>query len=342
MRVADHAGRSWFQGWHVTRALLASTALFGAGLAASPAVAADRIELGAGGFFRNTYLADSGTRSAPTIGSFDEVGLSSNADARSGLCVVPPGSTDAFPAFSLSQAGMEAFPFGSMCGGVDERTDAPALGYVTPEFGAFHLTLSGGHNSVAGRYDGDTNALIGMPRSADAQASDDVLLYGSYSLEGDGWGLTAGAGAAFEGQVEQQAILGGEEHERYQAGVNVMFGNVAVGGVFEYFKAIIDRGPTDLDRWVAGAGIAYSLEDWTFGAQYSRLDQESSNPVVADDLQQDRVTLTGNYELGPGIDIDGQVGYTWIETDPDSGAANSIDADDYPALEIGIGTNFTF
>jgi outer membrane protein OmpU len=340
--VADHAGRSWFQGWHVTRALLASTALVGIGLAANPAAAADGIELGAGGFFRNTYLADTDTRGAPNTGSFDEVGLGANAEARSGLCVVPPGSTDIFPALSPSQTAAEIFPFGSMCGGAGERTDAQALGYVTPDFGAFHLTLSGGQNSVAGPYDDETSALIGMPRGADPQGSDDVRLYGSYSLEGDGWGLTAGAGASFEGQIEQQAILGGEEHERYQAGVNVTLGNVAVGGVFEYFKAIIDRGPTDLDRWVAGAGIAYSLDDWTVGAQYSRLDQDSSNPVVADDVQQDRVTLTGNYELGPGIDIDGQVGYTWIETGPDSGTANSIDSDDYPALEIGIGTNFTF
>jgi len=332
----------WFQDSHVTRALLATTALFSASLAASPAVAADGIELGTGGFFRNAYLADTDTRGAPNTGSFDDAGLSANADTRTGLCVVPPGSTDTFSAFSLSQAGVETFPFGSMCGGADARADAPALGYVTPDFGAFQLSLSGGQDSVAGPYDGETSVLIGMPRGADPQASDDVLLYGSYSLEGDGWGLTAGAGASFEGQIQQQAILGGEEHERYQAGVNVTLGNVAVGGVFEYFKAIIDRSPTDLDRWVAGAGIAYSLDGWTFGAQYSRLDQDSSNPVVADDVQQDRVTLTGNYELGPGIDIDGQVGYTWIETDPDRGTANSINSDDYPALEIGIGTNFTF
>ena len=52
--------------------------------------------------------------------------------------------------------------------------------------------------------------------------------------------------------------------------------------------------------------------------------------------------LTGNYALGPGINVDGEVGYTWIDTDPENGTVNSIDVDDYDALEIGIGTNFTF
>jgi hypothetical protein len=48
--------------------------------------------------------------------------------------------------------------------------------------------------------------------------------------------------------------------------------------------------------------------------------------------------LTGNYALGPGINLDAEVAYTWIDTDPE--AADGVD--DYDALEIGIGTNITF
>jgi hypothetical protein len=48
--------------------------------------------------------------------------------------------------------------------------------------------------------------------------------------------------------------------------------------------------------------------------------------------------LTANYALGPGIDIDGEVGYTWIDTDPET--PDSVD--DYDGLEIGIGTAITF
>jgi hypothetical protein len=57
-----------------------------------------------------------------------------------------------------------------------------------------------------------------------------------------------------------------------------------------------------------------------------------------DDFTMDRAVLTANYALGPGIDIDGEVGYTWIDTDPET----PDDVDDYDGLEIGIGTAITF
>ena len=112
--------------------------------------------------------------------------------------------------------------------------------------------------------------------------------------------------------------------------------------MFEYYNDIIDQGATDLDRWVAGIGAAYTLDAWTFGAQYSHLDQESNNSATADEFQQDRVVLTGNYAFGPGINLDGEIGYTWVDTDPEDGTVDGTDVDDYNSLEIGIGTNITF
>jgi len=52
----------------------------------------------------------------------------------------------------------------------------------------------------------------------------------------------------------------------------------------------------------------------------------------------DRAVLTANYALGPGIDLDGEVGYTWVNTDSDD--ADIVD--NYDGLEIGIGTAITF
>jgi hypothetical protein len=57
-----------------------------------------------------------------------------------------------------------------------------------------------------------------------------------------------------------------------------------------------------------------------------------------DDFTMDRAVLTANYALGPGIDLDGEVGYTWLDTDPET----ADDVDDYQAFEIGIGTAITF
>ena len=53
--------------------------------------------------------------------------------------------------------------------------------------------------------------------------------------------------------------------------------------------------------------------------------------------------LIGAYNLGPGIVLDGEIAYTWADSDPnDATNADGIEIDDYNALEIGIGTSLTF
>ena len=94
------------------------------------------------------------------------------------------------------------------------------------------------------------------------------------------------------------------------------------------------------DAWVAGGGVAYTMDAWIFGAQYSHqlADTDGSGSDGGQDFTMDRAVLTANYALGPGIDLDGEVGYTWIDTDPET----PDNVDDYDGLEIGIGTAITF
>ena len=117
---------------------------------------------------------------------------------------------------------------------------------------------------------------------------------------------------------------------------------ITFGGTFEYYNNLVDFDAGDkVDAWVAGGGIAYTLDAWTFGAQYSHQLAEVDGGGN-DDFTMDRAVLTANYALGPGIDIDGEVGYTWIDTDPEAGTVDATNIDDYDGLEIGIGTAITF
>jgi predicted porin len=275
-------------------------------------------------------------------GGFGEVRMGSDDDALANACIVPPGGTGNFSAFSPNQWGANTLTSSSVCTGVDDRGDAQKLVYITPSFAGFQMTLSYTPNGGDERHGDGVGAHTGMPANADGESRHNVSAYGAYSFEGDGWGLTAGAGASLEGHVEQTPGPDRDEQEFYQAGLNASVGNFAVGGVLEYYNDLVDQGATDLDRWVAGAGIGYTMEAWTFGAQYAHLDQDSDNSTGADEFQQDRITLTGNYALGPGINLDGEVGFTWIDTDPEAGTVDATEVDDYNALEIGIGTNFTF
>src|SRR5262249_3963631 len=187
----------------------------------------------------------------------------------------------------------------------------------------------------------------GMPTNDAGESRHNVSLYATYQYEGEGWGITAGAGAGFEGHVEQQSGADRKESDYYQAGLNLSFGNLAFGVVGEYFNDINSREAfgadpaIDRDGWAVGAGIAYPIDSFTGGAQYSHGENTLERSEGGDDSEAtlDRLVLTGNYALGPGIKLDGQLGYTWQDTEgEDFGEEN----DNYDSFEIGLGTAFTF
>jgi len=78
--------------------------------------------------------------------------------------------------------------------------------------------------------------------------------------------------------------------------------------VFEYFHNLLDQGAHfsggdpivdhDVDAWVAGGGVSYTMDAWTLGAQYAHQDAEDDGDGA--DFTMDRAIVTGNYALGPG------------------------------------------
>lgn len=290
-------------------------------------------------------------------GGFGEVRIGSEDDALAGACIVPPGGTGNFSAFSPNQWGAnqasEATFFGgltsnSVCSGVDDRGDAQKIVYISPVFAGFQLNVSYTPNGGDERHGDGVGPHTGMPVNADDESRHNFSAYATYSFEGDGWGLTAGGGGSWEGHVESSPGDDRDQRSFYQAGLNLTFGNFAVGGVAEYydngagFVGFSDDEGLDNDIWVWGAGVSYSMDAFTVGAQYSRQDADTDVSGGEDfSVTVDRVVLTGNYAMGPGINIDAELGYTWLDTDPEDDFGDGS-FDDYQAFEIGIGTNFTF
>jgi predicted porin len=386
-------------------ALLGSTAMFGAGLLANAAMAADGIKLGVGGFFNTAYMAvmdddgegelgnerntdglfndaeihfsgsavlDNGLTVGAHVelegeteddqideawiffsGGFGEARVGSIDDALSYNCILPPGGTENFSAFSPNQWGANTVISNPACIGVDESDggDAQKLLYFTPVFGGFQLSLSYTPNGGDQTHDDGVGPHVGMPFNSDAESRHNVSVYLMYTYEGDGWSASWGGGGSWEGHVEQVPGPDRNKQDFYQTGLNLTFGNFAVGGVFEYYNDVLDRSgeggdvgePVVDDAWVAGAGIAYTLDAWVIGVQYSHLDADGDSDSATTDLTQDRAMLIGAYSLGPGIVIDGEIAYTWADTDPEGGeTSDGTDMDDYDALEIGLGTSITF
>lgn len=286
-------------------------------------------------------------------GGFGEARIGSIDDALSYACILPPGATGNFSAFSPDQWAANTVISNPACVGVDESAggDAQKILYFSPVFGGFQLALSytpnGGdqnHTDVAGPH-------VGMPFNDDDESRHNVSVYLTYTYAGDGWDVTWGGGGSWEGHVEHAAGPNRKEQDFYQTGLNFTFGNFAIGGVFEYFNDALDRSGKDeppgeavaIDAWVAGVGVAYALDAWVIGAQYSHLDADNDADAAISDLTQDRAMLTATYALGPGIELDGEIAYTWVDTDPEGGVTtDGVDTDDYDAIEIGIGTTITF
>jgi predicted porin len=141
-----------------------------------------------------------------------------------------------------------------------------------------------------------------------------------------------------------------EDQDFYQTGLTIDVGRFSIGGVFEYYndldrsRAIGFDSGVDQEAWVAGGGIAYAYRAWTFGAQYSCREDthRTHSPGFDSKLEQvqQRAVATVNYALGPAINLDGEIAYTWRDRDPES--LTETDDDDYDGVEFGIGTALAF
>jgi outer membrane protein OmpU len=304
-------------------------------------------------------------------GVFGEVRVGSDDDALANTCIAPPGGTANFSAFSPDQWGANVVGVGSffnprlnsntVCTGVDDFSDAQKIIYITPAFYGFQLTASYTPEPRAETHNDGAGPHVGMPGEMGLFASDDAAVYLTYTYEGRGWGLIWGGGASFESGIDntEDAIssFDVEEQDFYQTGLVLTFGNFSIGAAFEYFNDLINFQTTALgtvvefeqDVWVAGGGIAYRYDAWTFGAQYSYREDTldifvaTGFPTVDSEIkrQQQRLVATVNYALGPGINLDAEIGYTWVDFDPEQPISTVTD-ENYDAVEFGIGTAITF
>lgn len=283
-------------------------------------------------------------------GGFGTVRIGNDDSALQGACITPPGLTTNFGAFSPdnwssndgvaigSGGAINAPTSNSVCFGVDN--DATKLVYYSPSFGGFTFALSYTPDGGA-EGDGAHSAHYGMGDRPDGSSQNNVSGYVSYGYEGEGWGLNIGGGADFVGRVDGDGDGDTDEQraDYYQTGVVLNFGGLSVGGAFQYYN---DFGGTEDDGWVAGGGVSYNVDAWTVGMQYSHLEMDNTSGDDDFDASRDRIVLTGEYAMGPGISLDASLGYTWVDVSGADDGSDADNADNYDAFEIGIGTGFTF
>jgi len=273
-------------------------------------------------------------------GGFGKVQIGS-MDGVVGACpVFPPGATANFSGFSPASWGSND-PIGSnsVCA---DFSNSQQIKYTTPNFGGFQLMLSYMPSNNAEMYtqQGVNNAGTNDIGDGGAAGQKHIFgAYGTYSFQGDGWGIDLGGGGVWATGARTDDGINDGKTSLYQTAATVTIGGFAVGGIFEY----VDMGGDDNDQWVAGGGASYGVDAWTVGIQGSHGYYHGLGPVAFDPLADghrtlNRVILTGSYEMGPGVLLDAELGYTWFN---DTATANN-DQDHYDAFDVGIGSKFTF
>jgi predicted porin len=271
-------------------------------------------------------------------GGFGKVSIGTQ-DGPIGACpVFPPGATANFSGFSPASWGSND-PIGSnsVCG---DHNNSQSIKYTTPNFAGFQLVVQYIPSTNAEGYQQQGVNNAGTPSSIDGQSQHDFAAYVTYSFAGDGWGVDFGGGGAWDGKENGTVGISDGNSSAYQTALNVTFGNFAVGGIFEYY----DVGGQDNNAWTAGGGASYGVDAWTVGIQgshgtYNGLSAFTFNQNPGGHRSLNRVILTGSYEMGPGVLLDAELGYTWFH---DSGDAATSDTDSYHAVDVGIGSKFTF
>jgi outer membrane protein OmpU len=280
-------------------------------------------------------------------GGFGDVRIGSQAGAAGNMYMLPPGSTANFGPYSPNTTGAAVSPGVFDIEGMEANQDkSQKLVYYSPEFGGFSFGVAFTPNDDEKDYNGGDNADGQWRANSEADNADNNVGLGAhYDFEGDGWGISAGAAAYFEGDLQDKSA-GTDEQSGYNAGVNLSFGGFTVGVAGTYLdnSTITGASSKGEDTWVIGTGLSYNVDAWTVGAGWSHVVGEVDGTSAKDHI--DRVGVTGSYAMGPGIDLDAGVFYTWANAADEDAATdnsfNSFNDHSYDAIEFAVGSSITF
>jgi hypothetical protein len=271
-------------------------------------------------------------------GGFGKVQIGSQDGPIGGYCILPPGATANFSAFSPNVWGSND-PVGSNAACIDVLGNSQSIVYSTPSFSGFQLLVAYTPSNNAEDYTQAGVNAAGTPVIAEGTAKHSFAAYAMYNYAGDGWGIDWGGGGSWQTGFNRTGDTPDGRNQAYQTSGAFTFGSIAVGGVFQYF----DQAGPDNDIWIAGAGAAYYGDGWGLGLQYSHGNYEGDflgdGNGTEGAIKLNRVVATATYNLAPGIDLDADLGYTWYRDHRDAVPESE---DDYEAFEVGLGSSLSF
>lgn len=283
-------------------------------------------------------------------GGFGEVRLGDTLEALSQMCYLAPQAGNLFgadsPNFNFANAGVAGYgATNGTCYGMAGQSSS--IIYFSPNFGGFSFGVSyapetsdsfGGGVANLGASSVYTVGTFGTFGTGQPSTEFDnngnienmFSLAASFVQDFNGFSIAVGGGATFgEGEISNVST------EDYNAYLNVGFGGWTVGGALEIREDV--GAISGNDNWVGAVGTTYNWDAWTVGLTWSHGEYD-----IGDEDKYDIIQFTGAYALGPGISLEGMVGYAdYRDGGNDSSSVPGTDGD-YDAIEIGTGIHIGF
>lgn len=277
-------------------------------------------------------------------GGFGQIRFGDHSEAMTTLCETAPTASSVFsadsPVFNFSNAGTNG-----TCAGIGDK--ATKITYFSPDLGGFTFGVSYTPD------DAEDNAIsnIGTGETNDEGQNSEILsIAANFNQEFGRMNVSVGGGwaRAFDREREASGALnsgggfdGIHDLERWRVHANASVGGFSFGGAYQASYNTSNR-VDDIDSQVWSAGVAYDWDAYSIGFSYSHGDYEiiardANNYYFEDgDYDLDVFSLTGSYALGPGIGLEGMVGYNDYSEDW------SGDDEGYDAFEVGLGLSINF
>ena len=264
-------------------------------------------------------------------GGFGEVRFGDTFEALAQLCYTVPSASSIFgadsPIFNFSNAGIVGYSgTNGTCYGIDDKSTK--IVYFSPSFGGFQFAASFTPDNTE-----DTRNTLdgaGTRLKTDAgQLSENLSVAPGFTDDFNGIALAVGGGASFSFDREN-AAANFDDRREYNAYARVGYAGLTVGGAYSFRENVFSF---KRDSEVYGVGATYDWSRYSIGLGWTRGRYELNSFSGAED-NHDIYALTGSFQLGPGISIDGLVGYSDYDSD--------FTFFDYSTIELGLGTSITF
>ncbi|MGH6880194.1 MAG: porin [Hypericibacter sp.] len=247
-------------------------------------------------------------------GGWGQVRFGDDDDASRHLHYLIPSASELFgvdtPDFEFSNNHGNGFSNGSFQTNstmLNISSDATKVIYFSPTFAGFSFAVSfapdrRGENSYS-YWSGPGGTTLS---NNSGQVQNVISAALNFDHDFNGVDLATGIGFG-EGQFES---TGGAHNVQTSWGIDghliVTFSGFTIGGAGLYLDNW--QSASGADYWVAGFGGTYNWDAWTVGLAWSHGDYEYATSAGSSD-RIDIIELTGRYDLGPGISLDGMLGY---------------------------------